>query len=477
MQESSQEIVGIGTVGCYDTAVADWDKRKISIMGLGRSGIATAKYLASFGANVLLSEAEETPDKLQKAKSLRALGVRVEFGPPTDEIAKFGEFIVTSPGIKPDHPVFQTARQLGKEVISDVELAYRETRVPIIAVTGTNGKSTTTALISYILEKSGRVAPACGNIGVPVLDQLERRPDYLVIEVSSYQLHYCKNFAPYIGVWLNLTPDHLDWHGSLDEYVKDKRKLFTNQRADQYSVLNMDDSIVAATPGRSEIFPFSPTTELDAAVQGAFMKDGYLAYRIGGRTRLVCHQSELQILGQHNLENALAAISVCAIIGVEPAEIEMYLKDFGGLEHRLEYVATISGVKYYNDSKATNTDSAIKALQSFPDDKVVLIAGGKDKGTALGDFVHSVKTHAGAVILIGEAKERFENALKEGGVENIYPVDSLEEAVDLGGKLNLGPVLLSPACASFDMFKDFEDRGRVFKDIVRARLEKVAPSK
>ncbi len=446
-------------------------------MGLGRSGIATAKYLAGLGANVLLSEAEETPEKSQKAKSLRTLGVRVEFGKPSDEVATFGEFIVTSPGIKPDHEIFQRAKQLGKEVISDVELAYRETRVPIIAITGTNGKSTTTAMISHILEKSGRVAPACGNIGNPVLDQLDRRPDFLVMEVSSYQLHYCKNFAPYIGVWLNLTPDHLDWHGTLDEYVKDKRKLFTNQRPDQYSVLNMDDPIVAATPGRSEIFPFSASTELDAAVQGAFMKDGYLAYRIGGRTRLVCHQSELQILGQHNLENALAAVSVCAVIGVEPSEIELYLKEFTGLEHRLEYVATINGVKYYNDSKATNTDSAIKALQSFPSDKVVLIAGGRDKGTPLGDFVHSVRNHAAAVILIGEAKERFANALTEGGVENIYPVDSLEEAIDVGGKLNLGPVLLSPACASFDMFKDFEDRGRVFKDIVRSRLAKVAPSK
>ncbi|HEY9678239.1 MAG TPA: UDP-N-acetylmuramoyl-L-alanine--D-glutamate ligase [Drouetiella sp.] len=444
-------------------------------MGLGRSGIATAKYLATNGADVWLSEAEETPDKAQKAKSLKALGVRVEFGKPNDEFAQFGEFIVTSPGIKPDHEIFLKAKELGREVISDVELAFRETRTPIIAITGTNGKSTTTALISHILEKSGRVAPACGNIGYPVLDQLERRPDYLVIEVSSYQLHYTSKFAPFIGIWLNLTPDHLDWHGSLDEYIKDKRKLFLNQKPDQYSVLNMDDATVAATPGRSEVFPFSPTTELDSSVQGAFMKDGYLAYRFRGRTRIVCHQSELQILGQHNLENALAAISACAIVGVDPSEIELYLKEFAGLEHRLEFVATINGVKYYNDSKATNTDSAIKALESFPSDKVVLIAGGKDKGTALGDFVHSVKSHASAVILIGEAKERFANALKEGGVENIYPVDTLEEAVDLGGKLNLGPVVLSPACASFDMFKDFEDRGRVFKDIVRARLQKVAP--
>ena len=309
---------------------------------------------------------------------------------------------------------------------------------------------------------------------MPILSTLERHtPDYLVVECSSYQLHYCKNLSPQIAVWLNLTPDHLDWHGSLDAYIKDKQKPFINQRKDQYSVLNVDDPTVAATPGRSQIFPISVESELDYAVQGAFMKQGYLAYRKGGRTKILCHSSELQILGKHNLENALAAIAVCAIIGVDASEIEMYLKEFAGLEHRLEFVGTINGVRFYNDSKATNTDSAIKALQSFPDDKVVLIAGGKDKLTDLGDFVHSVRNHASAVILIGEAKERFNVALREGGVANIYPVNTLEEAIVTGENLKLGPVLLSPACASFDMFKDFEDRGRVFKDIVR-RLQKMA---
>jgi UDP-N-acetylmuramoylalanine--D-glutamate ligase len=298
---------------------------------------------------------------------------------------------------------------------------------------------------------------------------LERRPDYLVVEVSSYQLHYCKNLAPQIAVWLNLTPDHLDWHGGITGYIADKGKMFANQRTDQYSVLNVDDAVVAKTPGRSQIFPFSVSTELDHAVQGAFIKQGHLAVRKGGKTKVLCHSSELQIIGKHNLENVLAAVSVCSIIGVDSNEIELYLKEFAGLEHRLEYVGTINGVRFYNDSKATNTDSTIKALESFPDDKVVLIAGGRDKGTDLGDFVHSVRNHASAVILIGEAKERFNNALRAGGVENIYLVDSLQEAISTGENLKLGPVLLSPACASFDMFKDFEDRGRVFKDIVRSR--------
>ncbi|HEY9712126.1 MAG TPA: UDP-N-acetylmuramoyl-L-alanine--D-glutamate ligase, partial [Chroococcales cyanobacterium] len=332
--------------------MSDWKKRKVTILGLGRSGIATALYLANRGAKVFLSDSQEaTPEKISQANDLQKLGVQVEFGQHSAEAARFGEFIVTSPGIKPETEIMQTARSLGKEVISDVELAFRESRAKIIAITGTNGKSTTTALISFILEKSGRVAPACGNIGVPILSQLDRRPDYLVVEVSSFQLHYTVNLAPFIGVWLNLTPDHLDWHGGLDGYVADKQRLFANQRPDQYAVLNMDDSIVASAKCRSEIFPFSAQTDLNYAVQGAFVKDGYLAYRLNGRSRIVCHKNDLKILGQHNIENALAAISACALAGVEHSEIEMYLQEFTALEHRLEYVATINGVRYYNDSK------------------------------------------------------------------------------------------------------------------------------
>lgn len=424
----------------------------------------------------MLSEsAQATAPKLAQAAELEQQGVKVEFGKHSPEAIAFGEFIVTSPGIKPDADVMAQAKSLGKEVICDIELAFRETRVPMIAITGTNGKSTTTALISWILEKAGRRAPACGNFGTPIMNVLDPTPDFLIVEISSYQLHYCKNLAPNIGVWINLTPDHLDWHGGLQPYIDAKQKLFANQRPDQYAVLNLDDPLVSQVPTRSEIFPFSAMKDLNYCIQGAFMKDHYLAYRYGGKGQIVCHKNELQIIGQHNLENALAAISVCALLKIPPEEIERYLKEFKALEHRLEYVATVNGVPYYNDSKATNPDSSIKALEAFPNQKVVLIAGGRDKGTSLSDFVHSVRKHAAAVILIGEAKERFDWALREVGVENIYPVNSLDEAVTLGEQMKLGPVLLSPACASFDMFKDFEDRGRVFKDIIRARLEKVAP--
>jgi UDP-N-acetylmuramoylalanine--D-glutamate ligase len=454
----------------------DWTNRKVTILGLGRSGTATAKYLTAKGARVYLSESSQaTEAKSAQAKELEKLGVKVEFGKHSQDALIFGEFIVTSPGIKPDSEVILEAAALGKEVICDVELAFRDCRVPIIAVTGTNGKSTTTALISFILERAGKRAPACGNFGVPILSVVDDRPDFLVAEVSSYQLHYCRNLAPQIGIWINLTPDHLDWHGGLEGYIRDKQKLFANQRADQYAVLNMDDPVVARTDTRSEIFPFSALSNLNYCIQGAFMENDYLCFRLSGENHIVCHKDELQIIGQHNLENALCAISACALLRIKCEDIERYLKEFKALEHRLEFVATVNGVSYYNDSKATNPESSIKALEAFADNKVVLIAGGKDKGTSLSEFVHSVRKHAAAVILIGEAKQRFEVALREVGVENIYPAKSMDEAVALGEQLKLGPVLLSPACASFDMFNDFEHRGRVFKDLVRSRLEKVAP--
>ncbi len=456
--------------------MADWANKRVTVLGLGRSGASAAAYLSERGATVLLSESASGAGNEQKIEELQASGVQVELGGHSDQAISNADLVIVSPGIKPTSEVIQRAYALGKEVICDVELAYRETTTPIIAVTGTNGKSTTCALISHMLTKAGRVAPACGNFGVPILDQLGKKPDFLVVEVSSFQLTYCSTFAPKIAVWLNLTPDHLDWHGDLDSYVKAKERLFANQKPDQYAVLNHDDSTVASVSTRAEIFPFSVSTDLDNAVQGAFMKHEFLSYRIYGRTSIVCAKEELQIIGRHNLENALAAISVGALLDLQSSEIESYLKDFKALEHRLEYVATVDGVPYFNDSKATNTASAIKALEAFATGKVVLIAGGRDKGTELADFVSSVNRHAAATILIGEAADRFEQALRQIGFEQIHRAGSMEEAVELGGRLKLGPVLLSPACASFDMFKDYEDRGRVFKDLVHARLKRLAPS-
>lgn len=467
-----------------------WKSKRVTILGIGRSGVATASYLSARGAQILVSESQPRekvkPELLSKLAQMP--NVEVELGGHSERSVSWPEIIITSPGIPPRADVITRARSLRKEVISDVELCYRETsgkagnadskHIPIIAITGTNGKSTTTSLISYILEFAGRNAPACGNIGVPVLSCLENgnRPDFLVMEVSSYQLEYAPTFAPHIGIWLNLTPDHVDWHGNLDAYVQAKQSMFKHQDLSDFAVLNMDDSVVASTNGPGEFFPFSVNAECENAIQGAYLQDGFFCANYNGKSRVICHESELKIIGKHNQENALAAIAAALLAGLNEMEIKAGLTTFTALEHRLEFVATVDGVDYYNDSKATNTDSTIKALESFPANKVVLIAGGKDKGTSLNDFVQVVRKYAAGVILIGEAKERFERALRNGGFREVYTVATLEEAVSLGGKLKKGPVLLSPACASFDMFKDFEDRGRVFKELVHTRAGEMASS-
>ncbi|MBX9878220.1 MAG: UDP-N-acetylmuramoyl-L-alanine--D-glutamate ligase [Candidatus Obscuribacterales bacterium] len=449
--------------------------KNVTILGAGRSGLATALYLAKRGAQVTVSELSILAfDKDPVLADLKSRGVKFETGAHSDEAIAGADLILTSPGIKPDAEVMVRARKHNKEVVSDIEIAYREAKVPIIAITGTNGKSTTCALISHILTEAGHKAPACGNIGVPILAELEKNPDFLVVEVSSYQITYSPTFAPQVSIWLNMTPDHLDWHGGMNGYIEAKRKLFANQKPGQFAVLNIDDPIVADTKTQATVFPFSVSSAI--STDGAYLVGDKLAYRLKGTEQLLCRFGELKIIGQHNLENVLSAISACALVGLPAKDIEKHVKSFTALEHRLEYVADIEGVAYYNDSKATNTASAIKALEAFGNEKVVLIAGGRDKGTDLGEFVDSIKKHVSNVILIGEAKDRFEEALKAGGYTKCHKVDSMEAAVELGGRLRQGAVLLSPACASFDMFKDYEDRGRVFKDIVRTRLKIKTPS-
>lgn len=461
-----------------ESSLTYWKNKKVLVLGLGRSGVSAAEYLVKRGASVLLSESSQPNESRQSdIQKLKELGVEVEVGGHSQTALDFAELVVVSPGIAPGNDVIRELEKRKIEIICDVELAARETKIPIIGITGTNGKSTTTALVSHILSTAGLRAPACGNFGVPVLDELEKMPDYLVAEISSYQLHYTKTLAPKVAVWTNLTPDHIEWHGNLQNYTEAKQKLFAQQQANQYAILNEDDPIVKEFQPESEIFSFAVESSLDHALQGAFMQHGFLSYRIDGRTRILCHQDDLKIIGKHNLENALAAVAVAAVCNIEFEKIVEGLKSFPGLEHRLEYVDTINGVKYYNDSKATNPNSTIKALEAFGTEKVVLIAGGKDKHTSLDELVHCVKEHASDVVLIGEAKERFQQALKAAGFNSIHTSQSMEEAVNTASQIGKGPVVLSPACASFDMFKDFEDRGRVFKNLVRTKLEKLAASR
>ncbi len=430
--------------------------KKVTILGLGKSGYAAARYLASRGVNVIVSEYGQIKGEyIALAEELKQLGIEVESGGHSDRALGQADLIITSPGIAPDTAVIKRACALGKDIISDIEFACTSGTIPIIAITGTNGKSTTTAMISHILQSNGLVAPPCGNIGSPVLDFLSNngvsaQPNYLVMEVSSYQLFYTKYFAPYISIWLNLTPDHLEWHKTMDAYITAKENIFANQDRfkleklsdvkalrQAYAVLNIDDPVVASRKIKVKPFPFSQQSTLEGKDPAAFILDNWLCYRLNGQVEQVCTIDELPIIGQHNIENSLAAIATAVICGLSAKQISKAMKEFKALEHRLEYVDTIDGVALYNDSKATNPESSIKALQAFKE-KIVLIAGGRDKGTALTEFSKVVRNQAAAVILLGEAKERFAQALKQANIENVYIVNSMEEAVNLGLKLKLG---------------------------------------
>ncbi|MFH1541508.1 MAG: UDP-N-acetylmuramoyl-L-alanine--D-glutamate ligase, partial [bacterium] len=320
---------------------------------------------------------------------------------------------------------------------------------PIVAVTGTNGKTTTTTLIGEMLKAGGKKVAVAGNIGNPLVEVDDTNLDYVVAEISSYQLEASKDFKPWVSVILNIQPDHLARHGSMEEYIKTKAKIFGNQTGDDYLVYNQDDSQVVSMvkPAKAKMIGF---TKEQAGI-------------------ITLNPEEIKIPGRHNLENSLAAAQAAYLCGIDKAIVAEVLKTFPGVEHRIEYVATKNGVEFRNDSKATNPDSTMVALDTYKGRGTILILGGSDKGTDLADLSNKVKQTVKEVVLIGEAADRFEQALRLVNFNSIHRATSLPEAVkksySLAGKDEL--VLLSPACASFDMFNNYEERGRVFKEVVQ----------
>lgn len=447
-----------------------WIDFDVTVLGLGKSGIAAAKYLNGRGANVIISDKrQQTPDDNQTIEELKELGITVEMGGHKQETILNSDVIIASPGIPPHSEVMQLIEENNIECFGELELAYRETGKPFIAITGTNGKTTTTKLISEILTKGGFKAPACGNIGIPAIEFVDKDVDYFVAEVSSYQIAASRTFKPQIAVFLNYTPDHTDWHGDEEEYFRVKASLFT-ERHPAWAVLNAKSLKIAylKLDINSETWFFNREAE-DRCV---YCQDDRLFIKDDNRqlTEIIALK-DIPLKGKHNIENAMAAVAVAFIAGIRPETIREAIMEFSPPEHRLEYVATVDGTEYYNDSKATNPDSTICALKAFEDQKIVLIAGGRDKGTNLTEFAREVHKRAAAVILIGEASDRFNLALKKAGVQNIYREDSFEAAIERAAGLKLGPVLLSPACASFDMFKNFEERGKAFKEYVNKKTK------
>ncbi|MCX6353866.1 MAG: UDP-N-acetylmuramoyl-L-alanine--D-glutamate ligase [Candidatus Aureabacteria bacterium] len=445
----------------------DLKGRDVLVLGIGASGAAAAKLLLQKGARVTCSDRCEEEDVQRKAAFLRGLGCRVELGAQREDFARGAELSVISPGIDPSIPLVRELAHDGIPIISEIELAFRFCACPVIAVTGTNGKTTVVTLLEKVLLSSGRRAVACGNIGRPFSEVVagENSPELVVLEVSSFQLEAIREFTPWIGVILNITDDHLDRYAGLEDYARAKAALFRNQGSRDWAVVRAEDKSVwekYEVLGRQSELLFSASETLD---NGACVEEDTLLMKRGGRREEICRRRDVALVGEHNIENVLAVAAISSICGVVPGVLRETIRSFHGLPHRMEPIVTRGGVRYINDSKATNPGAVIRALQSL-EGPVLLIAGGKDKGFDYSVLRQDISKKVKAVILIGEARERMRRAL-DGVTEALY-AETLAEAVGLAAERAVpgDTVLLSPACSSYDMFENFEERGEVFKRCV-----------
>lgn len=442
--------------------------KKVLVLGLSKSGIAAAKFAKKHGAIVYLSEGKYVDEEnMYKVSDLKSLGINVEFGSHSDEFVDNAELVVSSPGIPPHSEIIKRIVAKNIPVISELELAYRECDIPFIIITGTNGKTTTTALTEHILAKSLNVK-ACGNIGQPPCNIADENLDYFICEASSYQLAMTPSLKPFISVWTNFTPDHIDWHQGLENYFKAKAKVFLSPQAPKYSVLNAKDEklLEFSKKAEGEIFMFAGNIGDNCCYE----ENGKIIYKQNGNAEEIITLKECPLLGEHNYQNIMCAIICAKLTGVPNELIKKAIMEFKAPAHRLEKIIEKDGITFYNDSKATNPEAAIVAIDSFNNTNVALIAGGRDKNTDLTEFCKSVNAHIKTVVLIGEATERFEQNLRANGFDNIIKEKTMESAIDKCIELKPEVVLLSPACASFDMFNSYEHRGEVFREYVLSRV-------
>ncbi len=438
--------------------------KNVTVLGLGRSGQAVARLLQELGARVFASDAGQSVVLKETAAELGRLGVSCEIGRHSEAVYAGKDLIVLSPGIPDSIPILQAAKANGVPILSEVEIAYRLTKATVIGITGTNGKSTTTSLLGALLQTAGREVAVAGNIGVAVSEVARGLSDkgLLVLELSSFQLENIARFRPHIALLLNITPDHMDRYSALENYIAAKARIFENQTETDFAILNAEDPVVMRLG--QDIAAQIRTFSLHQSPQhdGPFVDAQNFMLREKGQDRQICPIDEMRIKGPHNVQNALAALSAAHLLGVSSEAMAETLRNFGGLEHRIEFVRELDGVRYYNDSKATTVESTIAAVNSFPN--IVLIAGGYDKGADFAPLREPVAQHVKHALLIGKTREKLRQIF-----DDCTFMDSLEAAVRHARQLAQpgDVVLLSPACASYDMFKNFEDRGQQFKDLVR----------
>ena len=439
---------------------------KILILGLSKSGTAAAELGISLGYDVYLTESKSEVDELQ-VKKLENIGVHVEFGGHSENFIENSVLAVTSPGIPPKSEIFKRIKAKNIPIISEIEFAYINSDTPFIAITGTNGKTTTTSLVEHILSQNFN-APACGNIGLPPSSLIENENDFLVCEISSFQAEMTQQFKPFISCWTNFTPDHIDWHNGLENYFNAKAKLFLGKQAPSFAILNANDEKLlefSKKCKKSKVFLF----DTENYPNSSYIKENAIWFKEDCFEEKIIDLKNCPLVGHHNYQNIMCGIICAKICGMENDDIKTRIESFKAPEHRLEKVRELNGITFYNDSKATNPEASIVAIESFNNMNVALILGGRDKNTDLTQMCKSINKHISTVLLIGEATERFEENLKKNGFNNIIKEETIEKAIDKAISISPDIVLLSPACASFDMFKSYEHRGEVFKKYVLSK--------
>jgi len=438
--------------------------QRVTVVGLAKSGVAAARLLRAAGCDVTGTDAHD-PAALPSAGDLRVAGVRLLMGEAAFEGA---DLVVVSPGVPPAGAQLAPARRRGLPIIGELELGWRAMEADTIAITGTNGKTTTTALTGALVAALGRPVLVGGNIGTPLTEHaLDFPADGLVVaEVSSFQLETIDAFRPRVAAVLNVTPDHLDRHGTFERYVDAKARIFDNQTAADVAVLNADDAAACGLASRTRATVLECSRHHEVA-RGTFLAAGWIVARLDGGEERVCPLTELRLRGRHNVDNVLAATACALAVGVAADAARRAIAVFEAVEHRIELVRRLDGVAFYNDSKGTNVDSTTKALESF-DERVVLIAGGKGKGQDFAPLARAARGRVSHAVLIGEDAPKIAAALEGAGIPVHRARDMRDAVVTARRHADAGDVvLLSPACASFDMFDNYEHRGRVFKDLVR----------
>jgi UDP-N-acetylmuramoylalanine--D-glutamate ligase len=443
--------------------------KKTLVLGAGKSGIASAKFLAAHGAVVALHDKKPIAEWIEEARSLKNEKIGLIDGQIPSWLLDQIDLVIISPGVPTNTIPARYVDRKDGEVIGEVELAYRFLKGRIVGITGSNGKTTTTTLIGELLKNSGILTQVGGNIGMPLLNLTEtsREDGWTVVELSSFQLETIKNFRPNVAVALNVTPNHLDRYDFFSDYAAAKHRLFMNQTAEDVAILNADDEITASWADglKANVVLFSTARELE---EGLFLRGRDLVGRANGKEKVLTTRDAMNLRGLHNIQNVLASLAAGLACGASPDSMRETIRQFKAVEHRLEFVTEIEGVKFYNDSKATSVDATLKALEALSeeDGKIILILGGRGKNAPYQPLAELIEKKVRKLVLIGEDTVNIENQLK--GYAEMLRADSMAEAVQKSFQ-NAEPddsVLLAPACASFDMFKSFEERGTVFKSEV-----------